>query len=75
MNKSKRVETLKINYRKEKKNLTGKTIYLDLQRFINEDKMKGASDFSFLFFYFLGILFWNFLFFLATNCLIIVKIK
>lgn len=52
MNKSKGVETLKINYRKEKKNLTGKTIYLDLQRFINEDKMKGASHFSFLFFSF-----------------------
>lgn len=51
MNKSKRVETLKINYRKEKKNLTGKTIYLDLQRYINEDKMKGASDFSFLLFF------------------------
>lgn len=59
MNKSKRVETLKINYRKEKKNLTGKTIYLDLQRYINEDKMKGASDFSFLFFSFI---FWGYYF-------------
>lgn len=59
MNKSKGVETLKINYRKEKKNLTGKTIYLDLQRYINEDKMKGASDFTFLFFCFI---FWGYYF-------------
>lgn len=32
MNKSRRVETLKINYRKEKKNLTGKTIYFELAK-------------------------------------------